>query len=151
MKKSELRKKIRDLFKEQNLGVLATLGETFPYQSIVAFTVTNDLKNIMFATKRMTSKYKNLKKSPRVSMFIDNRSNRESDFQRTIGLTALGDAQELQGTQRDKAILKFIKRHPCLEEFISSQNSSTFIVKVRVYYLVEHFQEVIEIRTDTWE
>ena len=151
MKKSEIRKKIKDLFKTQNLGILATLGKTFPYQSIVAFAATDDLKNIIFTTNRMTSKYRNLKNSSKVSMFIDNRSNREDDFKDAIGLTALGNANELRGTQREKAMTQFIRRHPSLKEFVSRPDSSIFIVKVTVYYLVMHFQEVIEIRTDTWK
>lgn len=151
MKKSEIRKKIRDLFKTQKLGILATLGKSFPYQNIVAFAASDDLKNIIFTTKRMTSKYKNLKNSPKVSMFIDNRSNRENDFHDALGLTAVGNANELRGREREKTISKFIKRHPCLEEFVSTPNSSIFIIKVRAYFLVMHFQEVIEIRTDAWK
>jgi uncharacterized pyridoxamine 5'-phosphate oxidase family protein len=151
MKKGDIRKKIRDLFKTQKLGILATLGKAFPYQNIVAFAATDDLKNIIFTTKRMTSKYKNLKNSSKVSMFIDDRSNRENDFYDALGLTAVGNANELSGPQREKAMSKFIKRHPCLEEFVSTPNSAIFIVRVRVYFLVMNFQEVIEIRTDTWK
>ena len=84
-------------------------------------------------------------------MFIDDRSNRENDFYDALGLTAVGNANELSGPQREKAMSKFIKRHPCLEEFVSTPNSAIFIVRVRVYFLVMNFQEVIEIRTDTWK
>ncbi|HCE45022.1 MAG TPA: flavin-nucleotide-binding protein [Lentisphaeria bacterium] len=151
MKKSEIRKKIRNLFKTQNLGILATLGKTFPYQSIVAFAASPDLKNIMFTTNRMTSKYRNLKNSTKVSMFIDNRTNKEEDFQGAIGLTALGNANELQGSQRKKAMSQFIRRHPGLKEFVASPESSIFIVKVNIYSMVMHFQEVIKVRPDSWE
>ncbi len=146
-KNCEVRKKLRHLFKTQNLGILATLGKTFPYQSIVAFAATEDLKNILFSTRRMTSKYRNLKKSPKVSIFIDNRSNSENDFQDAIGLTAIGNANELRGSEREKAISLFVRRHPSLEKFVSSSGNSIFIVKVRVFYMVMKFQEVVEIRT----
>jgi general stress protein 26 len=79
------RKTIADLLTAQKLGILATLGQAYPYQNIVAFAASGDLKNILFATKRSTSKYRNLKSRKRVAIFIDDRSNRETDFQQATG------------------------------------------------------------------
>ncbi len=151
MKRNIIRKKIRGLFKTQNLGILATLGRTYPYQSIVAFAASSNSKSIIFTTSRKTSKYRNLKNSARVSMFIDNRTNREEDFKDAIGLTALGNANELQGLQRKKAMSHFIRRHPGLKVFVSSPDCSIFIVRVKVYCLVMHFQKVIKERPETWK
>lgn len=96
------RKTIANLLSAQKLGVLATLGREYPYQNIVAFATSGDLKNILFATKRSTSKYKNLKSRKRVAIFIDDRSNRETDFQQATGVTALGSALELRRRDREK-------------------------------------------------
>jgi general stress protein 26 len=78
------RKIIADLLITQKLGILATLGQAYPYQNIVAFAAGGDLKNILFATRRSTGKYRNLKSRKRAAIFIDDRSNRETDF-RTLG------------------------------------------------------------------
>jgi hypothetical protein len=91
------RKTIADLLTAQKLGILATLGQAYPYQNIVAFAASGDLKNILFATRRSTSKYRNLKMRKQVAIFIDDRSNRETDFQQATGVSAFGGARELRG------------------------------------------------------
>ena len=140
-----IRKKIAELLIEQKLGILATLGKDYPYQSIVAFSSSRDMKHILFATNRATSKYKNLKDKAQVSIFIDNRSNQESDFTDATGMTAIGDARELNGVARKKFIGLFIRKHPLLEEFLASPDCALFMIKVRVYYVVVNFQEVNEV------
>ncbi|MBF0387872.1 MAG: pyridoxamine 5'-phosphate oxidase family protein [Candidatus Omnitrophica bacterium] len=142
----DVRKKIAKLLIEQKLGVLATLGKDHPYQSIVAFSASRDMKHILFATKRATSKYKNLKDKAQVSVFIDNRSNQESDFSDATGMTAIGDARELNGAARKKSMGLFIRKHPALAEFLASPDCALFMIKVRVYYVVWHFHQVREVR-----
>ena len=141
-----LRKTIAGLLDAQKLGILATLGQTYPYQNIVAFAASADLKNIVFATKRSTSKYKNLKNRKRVAIFIDDRSNRETDFQKTTGVTALGGALELRGLGREKFAKLFLRKHPSLREFVSASDCALFSIRVRAYYVVLRFQDVVEVR-----
>ena len=140
------RKTIADLLSAQKLGILATLGQAYPYQNIVAFAASGDLKNILFATKRSTSKYKNLKSRKRVAIFIDDRSNRETDFQQATGITALGGALELRGRVREKSAKLFLRKHPSLREFLSAPDCALFTIRVRAYYVVLHFQDVVEVR-----
>jgi len=141
-----MRKTIAGLLDAQKLGILATLGQTYPYQNIVAFAASADLKNIVFATKRSTSKYKNLKNRKRVAIFIDDRSNRETDFQKTTGVTALGGALELRGLGREKFAKLFLRKHPYLQEFLLASDCALFSITVRAYYVVLHFQDVVEVR-----
>ena len=140
------RKIIADLLTVQKLGILATLGQAYPYQNIVAFAASGDLKNILFATKRSTSKYKNLISRKRVAIFIDDRSNRETDFQQATGITALGAALELRGLGRDKFAKLFLRKHPSLREFLAAPDCALFSIRVRAYYVVLHFQDVVEVR-----
>ena len=146
IKTKDVRKKIEKLLTGQKLGILATLGKDYPYQSIVAFSGSGDMKHILFATKRATSKYKNLKDRAQVSIFIDNRSNQEADFLDAIGMTALGDARELRGASSRKFTGLFLRKHPSLGGFLSSPDCALFMIKVKVYYVVWHFQEVMEVR-----
>jgi uncharacterized pyridoxamine 5'-phosphate oxidase family protein len=146
MNTKDVRKKIAKLLTEQKFGILATLRKDYPYQSIVAFSGSGDMKHILFATKRATSKYKNLKDRAQVSILIDNRSNREADFIDAISMTALGDARELRGASSNKFMGLFLGKHPYLEGFLSSPDCALFMIKVKVYYVVWHFQEVMEVR-----
>jgi hypothetical protein len=140
------RKTVADLLAAQMLGILATLGPAYPYQNIVAFAASSDLKNILFATKRSTGKYRNLKSRNRVAIFIDDRSNRETDFQRATGITAVGAARELSGRNRERSAKLFLRKHPYLREFISAPDCALFAIRVRAYYVVLHFQDVFEVR-----
>ena len=104
------------------------------------------MKHILFATKRATRKYKDLKDKVQVSVFIDNRSNQEADFSDATGMTALGDARELADTSKKKFMRPFLRKHPYLEGFLSSPDCALFMIKVKVYYVVWHFHEVLEVR-----
>ena len=84
---------LRELFTKQKFAALSTLDDTQPYQSLVAFTSTHDLKNLLFCTRRDTQKYSNIKKNARVALLIDNKSNSEKDFEQAIAVTALGTAR----------------------------------------------------------
>jgi len=140
------RKTIADLLSAQKLGILATLGRAYPYQNIVAFAASGDLKNILFATMRSTSKYRNLKSRKRVAIFIDDRSNREADFHDATGITALGVAGETRGENRARAMKFLRRRHPFLKEFLAAPDCAVFAITVRSYVMVLHFQEVNEVR-----
>lgn len=141
-----LRKKISGLLAVQKLGILATLGPAYPYQNIVAFAVAGDLKSIVFATRRATSKYRNLKRRKRVAIFFDDRVNRASDFRDATGVTALGVAGEARGAGRARAARLLRRRHPFLKEFLAAPDCAIFVIRVRTYIVVLHFQETIEVR-----
>ena len=51
---------VRSLFAAQPLGILATQGNEYPYCTIVAFTPSDDLRRLLIATPRGTSKYNNI-------------------------------------------------------------------------------------------
>lgn len=135
---------IRSLLSSQRLGVLGTSSETGPYASLVAFAATRDTRHIIFATARGTRKYRNLKRDSRVSFLVDSRSNREADFRVATAATAVGRAIETIGAEKRKWLRMFLKKHPHLEDFAASPNCAMFRIRVRTYYLVNRFQEVIE-------
>ena len=93
MKENEkIREILRELFASQKLAILGTHQGGQPYGSLVAFAVSPDLKNLFFATTRATRKFANLQADSRVSMVLDNRSNRVIDFRKAVAATALGRA-----------------------------------------------------------
>lgn len=138
--KDQIRKRIKALFASQKLAALSTQGDGQPYASLVAFYATDDLKHIYFATPRTTRKFANLKAHNRVAVMINNSSNRPSDFQRAIAVTAVGSAEELVGADKKQILKGYLAKHPHLEDFVRSPTCALVRISVKTYYMVKNFQ-----------
>lgn len=143
-----LREKLRKLFSVTQLAVLATEHDGSPYASLVAFTASDDLREIYFATSRETRKYRYLQENKQVALLVDNRSNGVEDFRDAMAVTILGSATELAGAERDQALSSYTEKLPDLAEFAHSPLSALFCVTVSRYSLVEEFEKVSEYRFD---
>jgi heme iron utilization protein len=141
----EMREIVQSLLHSQRLAVLSTLMSGRPYSNLIAFAVTDDLRDIFFATTRATRKFANLTAEPRVSLLIDNRSNQETDFGEASAVTVLGTAEEVLGPELDKYLRLYLKKHPYLEDFITAPTCAIIRVKVEKYIMVTQFQEVREV------
>lgn len=128
----------------QPLAVLATDAGSGPYASLVAVTVTPDLRQLFFATLRATRKWANLSGNRHVSLLIDNRSNQVTDFSRAAAATVIGIAEELSGAELEAGLEIFLRRHPHLAEFTASPSCALFRVRIGSIYLVTRFQNVTE-------
>jgi len=142
---AEAAEMVRNLLNTQYLAVLATQGEDGPYSNLVAFAAGNDLKYLIFATPRATRKFANLKANPRVSLLVDNRSNRETDFAEASAVTVLGSAAEAAGSERERYLSFYLQRHPHLQDFVTGPTCALIRVSVEKYILVTRFQEVREV------
>ena len=134
-------KKLEKLLHSQRFAVIATRGEKEPYTSLVAFIHSKDLKQIIFATLKNTKKYNNILKNSNVSMLIDNRVNKPEDIKKTIAVTVIGNADELQNNISYYKNL-YLKKHPYLKDFIKSIDTILISIKVEKILLVDHFQNV---------
>jgi len=94
-----LNEMIRKLCASQNFAVLATQDDMQPYCNFIAFSVSEDLTQILFVTPKHTRKYSNLKKNKKVSILLNNRSNTVLDFKDTVVATAMGCAMEVIDAQ----------------------------------------------------
>lgn len=137
---------IRRLLDGQRLGVLATREPRTPYQSLVAFAVSKDLKHVYFATGVDTRKHANLIRFPQVSMLFDNRRGAAADFDRGIAVTALGRVDEVKARSREEVLGLYLSRHPALEGFVKSPSCRIFQVRVKTYIVVTKFQQVRRIQ-----
>jgi general stress protein 26 len=144
----QLKKLLRELFRSQLLAALATQQLTRPYNNLVAFAATDDLKNIIFATRRATNKYSNLLSNNNVSVLIDNRTNRDSDFRNAVAVTAAGIAEEVRENEMNSLLSLYLVKHHNLEKFVHSPDSALFKIKVKRYYVVRNFQEVMELKVE---
>ena len=144
--KQQIKQILNELFISQKLAVLGTHQGGQPYGSLVAFAATSDLRNLVFATTRATRKFANLRSDPRVSMVLDNRSNRVADFRKAVAATALGRAREVRGKERENLAEMYLAKHPHLKEFVGSPTCALVKMRVEVYYVVWRFQNVFEWR-----
>lgn len=142
--KEEILQSIESLSRSQYLGVLSTQGNEYPYCTLVAYAISEDLREIIFATLRDTRKYRNIKKTPSVSLLIDSRVNQVNDFKDVEALTAVGSAEEISDELKSSYLRSYIEKHPSLEEFAEAPNCALMKIQVAKYILVQHFQNVTE-------
>ena len=141
----ETEKYIQELLVKQRLAVLSTqTPDGQPYASLVAFAASEDMRCILFATPNTTRKYANLVADPKVSLLIDNRSNKETDIHRAMAVTVLGVAEPV-GIDDNHFFHLFLSKHPYLEGFLNSPTCAWIRVKVDCYNLVRNFQKVMKL------
>jgi nitroimidazol reductase NimA-like FMN-containing flavoprotein (pyridoxamine 5'-phosphate oxidase superfamily) len=149
MNKQEIKDLLHDLFARQSLAVLATQASRGPYTTLVGFAATGDLRHIFFVTSRSTRKYAALKSHPNVSMLMDSRTNRTSDFSDAVAVTALGSASEVDKDKSEKIVTLYLTRHPHLEDFVSSPSCALIRVQVEKYIVVTRFQQVMTLHPES--
>ena len=83
--------------------------------------------------------------NPAVSLLIDNRKNEIEDFRDAMAVTAIGRAEPLHDSERDKPEKIYLMKHPYLVDFLQSPTTAFFKVRIERYIVVTHFQHVIEV------
>lgn len=139
---TEVMEIIGSVLKTQKLAVLATYGNGHPYTSLIAFTVSDDLKTMYFATLRQTRKYVNLSGRREVSLLVDTRKNSSDDFSKAIAITVTGNAHEPPEEERDECRRIHLSKHPELRNFVFSAECAMIRVSVSDYHAVSGFQNV---------
>ena len=142
---SKVKKDLRKLLRSQLLAVLTTQNQGQPYASLVAFASSDDLKSFYFATNRSTRKYTNLSGDSRVAMLVDNRSNKTSDFRLAMAATATGTAVDVAPRERERALDRYLEKHPHLSDFVHSPTCAFCKIRVRTFFVVTRFQSVVEV------
>ncbi len=126
---------LADLLGSQVTGVLATEKDHQPYANLVAFSFSDDLRRIIFATPRNTAKYRNLVENPLVSLIIDSRRNDPYDFSGSIAITALGHSRELAGDMKIETLRNHSERLPGLSDFLKLASIAVFEIEVHRYII----------------
>jgi uncharacterized pyridoxamine 5'-phosphate oxidase family protein len=142
---SEDEKTIQNLLKDQKFAVLSTYDSDQPYCNLVAFTDIKKGKSIIFVTDQNTRKYRNLKKNEKVSLLIDNRTNRNTDFDEAIAVTLMGRAKEVQGEDTLFYKESYLNKHPNLNDFFSKTGKVIFEVIIDDY-IIASFNKVIKLQ-----
>lgn len=126
---------LAELLDSQITGVLATEKDHQPYANLIAFSYSENLKKIVFATRSDTAKYRNLVDNPQVSMLIDTRKNNREDFTGSAAVTVIGACSELNGDMKIRMIRIHSERLPGLRDFLKSSSIAVFEIKVSKYII----------------
>jgi hypothetical protein len=145
MRNEEFLDQVGQLLDSQRVGVLATHYKNMPHQSLIAYIHSESLRDIFFVTPKYTRKVEAMKSDPMVAFIVDNRQNVESDFDVCIAVTAKGTAEELPPHPQPSFLSQYLKKHPCLEEFVVSPSCCYYRIRVKSYTLVSGFQRVEEL------
>jgi hypothetical protein len=144
----EIQRVLQQLFLSQRYAVLATDDRGQPFTSLMAFSATEDLRQLVILTERTRRKFNNLKANHRVALLIDNRENKGSDTQDAVAVTAIGDAEEADFATAADLLPHFLTRHPGLSSFAASSSCAVVTVKIKSYLLVSSFEQVLEWRVE---
>ena len=135
-----LLEKVKKLVESQPLAVLSTSRENYPHTTLVAHRTNIQERKTIFVTTTSSRKAENIKETPQVSLFIDNRQNTYKDFRDTIGVTIKGRA-----TQNQKYTEYFLEKHPNLIDFVNSPSTGIFCIEIERIEVVTEFQKVYEL------
>jgi len=144
----EIQSRLRDLCNSQKLAVVSTQSGGQPYASLVAFVASEDLRQIFFVTARTTRKFAYLTKDSRVAVLINSSTNEESDFHDAISITVIGTAEEIRDPEKKNILVRYLSKHPYLEDFAHSPSCAVIKVTAKSYYMVRNFQNVMELHVD---
>lgn len=135
--------RLKMLDRTQQFAVLATEEAGIPYTSLIAFALSPDLTQVLFATPKSTRKYKNIMTGKHVALLVDSRSHGGKDLLGAEAITIAGIAAPLRrGRSRDELAAVFLRKHPELEEFVQSATTALVSVSIRECVHVNRFQAV---------
>ena len=143
--KDRFRERLVELFNSQKLAALSTHKDGQPYARLVDFYAADDARHLFFVTPKTTRKFANLNADSRVAVMINNSTNTDSDFHEAISVTAVGKANERTGTDKEIVLSRYLAKHPYLEDFAKSPTCALVQIKVKSYFLVKNFQNVMEL------
>jgi nitroimidazol reductase NimA-like FMN-containing flavoprotein (pyridoxamine 5'-phosphate oxidase superfamily) len=142
---------MKQLAKEKDICVLATVSGEKPHCSLMAYTTDEECGEIYMATHRATKKFKNLMANPSVSLLIDTREEHKGSHRpEAKAMTVSGAFERLEDRQKEAlARARLLSRHPHLKEFLAHPDAEVICIRIRSFLLLDgltdaHFEEVPE-------
>jgi nitroimidazol reductase NimA-like FMN-containing flavoprotein (pyridoxamine 5'-phosphate oxidase superfamily) len=140
---------MKDVIKENDLCVLATVSGTEPHCSLMAYMADDECREIYMISHKTTKKYTNLLENPFVSLLIDTRlADISARPVGTKALTVNGTFQQVEDRSKRELIrAKFLERHPHMREFAEHPAAELVSIKVTSLLLLQgiadaHFEKV---------
>ena len=127
--------KMQALAREKNSCVLATIIDSKPYCSLMAYVTNSACTEIYMVTHRQTQKFKNLAANPAVSLMIDNRDTSPRTAARAM--TVEGVFQKITDSTKELEVRrKLLSAHPHLDVFMSHPEAEVFQIKIKSFLLL---------------
>ncbi|PKM55965.1 MAG: hypothetical protein CVV00_01840 [Firmicutes bacterium HGW-Firmicutes-5] len=132
-----MNKNIEAILNTNNLCVLCTEHEGYPYCSLMTFTLGKDNKTLYMVAIDDSKKYKNIALNPNVSILMDNRQSLgKASKNEIISITFEGynEAIDQEKSEEGKKIL--LEKHPDLYEIIQNPKCVLLSIRLKAYKLL---------------
>jgi nitroimidazol reductase NimA-like FMN-containing flavoprotein (pyridoxamine 5'-phosphate oxidase superfamily) len=131
---------MKQLMKEQNLCVLATISGNQPYCSLMAYAANEEGTELYLATFRSSKKFSNLAENPAVSLLIDTREDAPRALARA--LTVGGTCARIEDdTTQAFARARLLSIHPHLRDFLAHPDCELVCVRIGSFLLLKGLTE----------
>ena len=127
---------MKALAREKNSCVLATIVDTKPYCSLMAYVTNEACTEIYMVTHRQSQKFQNLTANPAVSLMIDTRDTSPRSAARAM--TVEGVFQKIKDPAKEKKVRrKLLSAHPHLNEFMGHPEAEVFQINIISFLLLD--------------
>jgi nitroimidazol reductase NimA-like FMN-containing flavoprotein (pyridoxamine 5'-phosphate oxidase superfamily) len=129
---------MKTIVKENDLCVLATVSEGKPHCSLMAYSASDDCREIYMVTRKNTSKYINLLENPSVSLLIDTREENAHPLRSsTKALTVNGLFQKTYDEEKRRLIrVRLLETHPFLKQILDHPDAEFLCILVESFLLL---------------
>jgi len=136
---------IKALIHQNDLCVLATTGDGGPHTSLMAYSYSSDCSEIYLVTSRETQKYRNICRTPQVSLMVDTRN--KDDRPNICALTISGSAIEMGHAEKVEGVRRqMLARHPQLSGLIDQPDLAWICVRVNAFQLLDGVNRSYHVR-----
>ena len=128
------------LAREKNSCVLATIVDSKPYCSLMAYVTNTACTEIYMVTHRQTQKFQNLVANPAVSLMIDTRD--ATPRSKALAMTVEGIFKKITDPAKvQKVRRKLLSAHPHLSDFMGHAEAEVFQIKIISFLLLNGLTE----------
>lgn len=139
--------KMIGLLKANDMCVLATCRDQKPHCSLMAYVTDDKGLTVYMATRRDTTKFRNVQENPRVSLLVDTRVQGSSDRARIQSLTVEGIYTPLQDEAEESRVRRLLRqRHPHIQGLLDHALSVLIPVKVLSFLLLDGPEKASHVR-----
>jgi nitroimidazol reductase NimA-like FMN-containing flavoprotein (pyridoxamine 5'-phosphate oxidase superfamily) len=138
---------MKKIVREGDICVLATVAAGKPHCSLMAYVSNEDCSEIYMVTQRESTKFRNLKENPSVSLLIDTREEHQgTNRPEAKALTVDGVFQPLDEPKRSDITNRLLEKHPHLKVFLDHPNSELLCIRISSFLFLDgltdsHFVE----------
>jgi nitroimidazol reductase NimA-like FMN-containing flavoprotein (pyridoxamine 5'-phosphate oxidase superfamily) len=130
---------IKEIVKENDLCVLATVSGGKPHCSLMSYCADEEGHTLYLASHRETRKYANAVENPTVSLLMDTRESGTGGGRTAIqALTVSGEFQAITDpVGQERARTQFLQKHPYLRAFLDEPGVEMFSIKITAFQLLD--------------